>query len=76
MYMEKLLERNPTKDLHEFYREENEKARKTEMQLMQMIMSAQVRDSERFLPPSSMGIVTRHKIPINILKAGIWHQII
>ena len=46
--MEKLLERNLTKDLHEFYREENEKARKTEMQLMQMIMSAQlVQDSER-----------------------------
>ena len=75
--MEKLLERNLTKDLHEFYREENEKARKTEMQLMQMIMSAQlVQDSERFLPPSSMGIVTRHKIPINIWKAGIRHQII
>ena len=75
--MEKLLERNLTKDLHEFYREENEKARKTEMQLMQMIMSAQlVQDSERFLPPNSMGIVTRHKIPINIWKAGIRHQII
>ncbi|CAH3153764.1 unnamed protein product, partial [Porites lobata] len=40
--MEKLLERDPTKDLLEFYREENEKARKHEMQLMQMIMSAQV----------------------------------
>ena len=75
--MEKLLERNLTKDLHEFYREENEKARKTEMQLMQMIMSAQlVQDSERFLPPSSMGIVIRHRIPINIWKAGIRHQII
>ena len=35
---------------------------------MQMIMSAQVQNSERFLPPSSTGIVTRHKIPINIWK--------
>lgn len=39
--MEKLLERDPTKDLLEFYREENEKARRHELQLMQMIMSAQ-----------------------------------
>ena len=38
--MEKLLERNPTKDLLEFYREEDEKARRHELQLMQMIMSA------------------------------------
>ena len=39
--MEKLLERDPTKDLLEFYREENEKARRHELQLMQMIMSSQ-----------------------------------
>ena len=48
--MEKLLDRDPTKDLLEFYREENDKARKHEMQLMQMIMSAQVQDSEHFSP--------------------------
>ena len=48
--MEKLLERDPTKDLLEFYREEKKKARKHEMQLMQMIMSAQVQDSEHFPP--------------------------
>ena len=39
--MEKLLERDPTKDLLEFYREENGKARRHELQLMQMIMSSQ-----------------------------------
>ena len=39
--MEKLSERDPTKDLLEFYREENEKARRHELQLMQMIMSSQ-----------------------------------
>ena len=48
--MEKLLEKDPTKDLLEFYREENEKARKHEMQLMQMIMSTQVQDSGHFPP--------------------------
>ena len=36
--MEKLLERDPTKELLKFYKEENEKARR---QLMQMIMSVQ-----------------------------------
>ena len=39
--MENLLERDPTKDLLEFYREENEKARRHELQLMKMIMSSQ-----------------------------------
>ena len=48
--MEKLLDRDPTKDLLEFYREENDKARKHEMQLMQMIMSAQVQNPEHFPP--------------------------
>ena len=39
--MEKLLERDPTKELLKFYKEENEKARRHERQLMQMIMSVQ-----------------------------------
>ena len=39
--MEKLLERDPTEDLLKFYKEENEKARRDELQLMQMIMSVQ-----------------------------------
>ena len=39
--MEKLLERDPTKELLKFYKEENEKARRHELQLMEMIMSVQ-----------------------------------
>ena len=39
--MEKLLERDPTKKLLEFYREENEKTRRHELELMQMMMSVQ-----------------------------------
>ncbi|CAH3114278.1 unnamed protein product, partial [Pocillopora meandrina] len=37
--VEKLLERDPTKDILEFCRKENEKAREHEMQLMQMSIS-------------------------------------
>lgn len=49
--MEKLLERDPAKDILEFCRRENEKlAREHKMQLMQMIESAQMQDSEHFLP--------------------------
>ena len=39
--MEKLLERDPTKELLKFYKKENEKARRHELQLMQVIMSVQ-----------------------------------
>ena len=38
---EKLLERDPTKELLKFYKEENEKARRHELQLMQVIMTVQ-----------------------------------
>ena len=40
-WTEKLLERDQTKDLLEFYGEENGKARRHELQIMQMIMSSQ-----------------------------------
>ena len=39
--MEKLLERDPTKELLKFYKEYNEKVRRHELQLLQMIMSVQ-----------------------------------
>ena len=39
--MENLLERDSTKELLKFYKKENEKARRHELQLMQMIMSVQ-----------------------------------
>ena len=38
---QKFLERDPTKELVKFYKEENKKARRHELQLMQMMMSLQ-----------------------------------
>lgn len=43
--MQKVLEKDPTKDLLDFYREENEKSRNHELKIMQLIMAAPERQN-------------------------------
>lgn len=78
--MEKLLERDPTKDLLEFYREENEKARRHELQLMQIIMSSQqpaesVQSSTQgsYQPYGYMAVPPQHAY--GFVESGGMHQV-
>ena len=78
--MEKLIERDPTKDLLEFYREENEKARKHELQLMQMLMSAHspaesVQSSTQgsFQPYGYMSVPPQYAY--EYMESGVPHQL-
>lgn len=78
--MEKLLERDPTKDLLEFYREENEKARRHELQLMQIIMSSQqpaesVQSSTQgsYQPYGYMSVPLQHAY--GYMESGGMHQV-
>ena len=78
--MEKLLERDPTKDPLEFYREENEKARRHELRLMQMIMSSQqpaesVQSSTQgsYQPYGYMSVPPQHAY--GYMESGCMHQV-
>ena len=78
--MEKLLERDPTKDLLEFYREENEKARRHELQLMQMIMSVQ-QPTENVQPLTQVSSLQRGYMAVppqhayGYMESGGMHQV-
>ena len=78
--MEKLLERDPTKDLLEFYREENGKARRHELQLMQMIMSSQqpaesiqATSQGSYQPYGYMAVPPQHAH--GYMESGAMHQV-
>ena len=78
--MEKLLERDPTKELLEFYREENEKSRRHELQLMQMIMSVQ-QPTENVQPLTQVSSLQRGYMAVppqhayGYMKSGGMHQV-
>ena len=78
--MEKLLERDTTKELLEFYREENEKARRHELQLMQMIMSVQ-QPTENVQPSTQVSSLQQGYMAVppqhayGYMESGGMHQV-
>lgn len=75
-----LLERDPTKELLEFYREENKKARRHKPQLVQMIMSVQqptenvqLSTQVSFLQYGYMSVPSQHTY--GYLESGGMHQV-
>ena len=78
--MEKLLERETTKELLEFYGEENEKARRHELQLMQMIMSVQ-QPTENVQPSTQVSSLQQGYMAVppqhayGYMESGGMHQV-
>ena len=73
--MEKLLEKDPTKELLKFYKEDNEKARRHELQLTEMIMSEHVQRSTLVNSPQYGYMAVSPQHAFGYMESGGLHQV-